>query len=113
MVFQSELITFITDKFSTNTTLSVEYGESAVIEYEDNSLDSVHATITDGVLSIKDNQIKVSSVLDIGDGNGQNINANLTKVDNYSINKTGYQVIAKTSSKIVNIQETYIPIVEN
>lgn len=113
MVYQSEIIQFITEKFINGTVLTVEYGESTIVDYQDNALDSVHATITDGTKTIIDNQVRINSVLDTGDANGNDVDATLTKIDGYSANKTLFTSIAKTSAKIIDVYETYLFYVEN
>ncbi len=112
MVMQSESIEFVNGKIVDGSTFTVEYGESTTVDYSDNSLDTVHATVTEVVTTLTNGKIYFDSILQTGEGNGNDIDSALLKGDGLAVNKLKFLSVAKTVNKIIDIRQTVITMVE-
>lgn len=111
MVMQSEAVDFVINKINTSTP-SVEYGESSTADYEDNSLDTVHATVTDITITNVGSKIIMDYICDENTGNGNDIDSDLIYFDDYAINKNKWTSISKDDTKLIDSRQQIFVVVE-
>jgi len=95
MVFQSEIIEFSTEKFIKGSTFTINSGESSSVDYSDNTLDTVHSTISNVTATISNNVVKHEGILDAASGNGVTHNSIMLRGDDKALNKNLFTPLTK------------------
>jgi hypothetical protein len=103
MVFQSNFTGYLINELLSKS-YSVDFGDSANVNYEDNALDNTYFTkSTDIEVSNVNDTIKYSFTLEDTEGNGHTYDALLLNVESNEMNKILFNDIDKDSNTAIEI----------
>lgn len=111
MVLQEQIFPYVLGKIAEGT-YTTEIGESTNVDFSDNSLDTVHATVSDPIITQQSDRIMIDTLVPSGTANGNNIDAFLQKADGFALNKALIVSVAKTVDKVLENRQQIIMLVE-